>query len=104
MQALLMGPLMLLNAFGGIAAGIWLLTLKEWGAIWYGIAALLFSHYLLGFAVMPGALFAVPGMALAEKGRFLLALPFMGSESTLHLCYHFCLVHLRHVSVPLERA
>jgi hypothetical protein len=69
-----MVPFVLLNALGGIAAFIWLFVLREWWAIGYGVAGLFFSHYLLGLAVMPGALFGVAGKVLGEKGPFFLPL------------------------------
>lgn len=80
MQALmlaLMVPLMLLNFFGGIASGIWLGFLGEWWAIGYGLLGIVTSHFLLGFAMMPGIIFGAPAIALAQKGRLVLAFPFL---------------------------
>jgi hypothetical protein len=75
--AILVAPLGLLNVFGDVVSGVWLAILGEWWAIGYGFAALATSTYLLSFAMMPGLLFASPGVALVERGRTLLALPFL---------------------------
>lgn len=79
MQKLLMVvglPILLLNAFGGIVSGIWLVVLRQWWAIGYGISAL-FAPSFLGLIMMVGLVFAVPGAALFAKGRRYLALPFL---------------------------
>ncbi|CCD89339.1 membrane protein of unknown function [Bradyrhizobium sp. ORS 285] len=70
-------PIMLLNAFGGIVSGIWLAILGQWWAIGYGIAGLFVSTTLLGFAMMPGLIFAAPAAMLAERGKLLLAFPLL---------------------------
>jgi hypothetical protein len=64
-------PLMVLNMLGGIASGIWLAIIGEWGAIGWGIAALLGSTMVLGFALMPSVLLAAPAVYYAEKGNTL---------------------------------
>jgi len=60
-------PLALINMFGGIISGIWLAVLGEWNAILWGFIALLSSHFLLGFALMPAMLFAAPAAYFAER-------------------------------------
>jgi len=62
-------PLMLLNMLGGVVSGIWLAVLGEWGAIGTGILSLFVSTSLLGFALMPGLLFAAPAAFCMEKGK-----------------------------------
>jgi hypothetical protein len=62
-------PLMLLNMLGGIVSGIWLAILGEWGAVGAGVLGLFVSTSLLGFALMPGLLFAVPAAYCLEKGK-----------------------------------
>ena len=49
----LSGPLMLLNALGGLA-GIWLAFLGEWRIIGWGILGLFVAGYALRFALVPG--------------------------------------------------
>ena len=61
-------PLMLLNMFGGIVAGVWLAILGKWGIIGWGVASFFISSSLIGFAMAPGLLFAIPAIAFHEKG------------------------------------
>lgn len=74
--ALFIVPLTLLNAFGGIASGIWLAVLGEWWAIGYGLLGL-FAPFLLAFVLVPGLIFAAPAGLLLFKGRYLLAIPLL---------------------------
>ena len=60
-------PLMILNMLGGIVSGIWLAILGEWGAIGYGIAALVISGLALSLVLMPGLLLAAPAAYFGEK-------------------------------------
>lgn len=73
--SLLTIPLIFLNFFGSIASGIWLAVLGQWWAIGYGIAALFFSSFFIGLAMMPGLIFAAPATILAQKGKLILAFP-----------------------------
>lgn len=75
---LLLIPLMLLNFFGGIVSGIWLAFLGQWAPLLTGIAASLISYFVIGLMLMPGLfLFGAPAIALAERGRMVLATPFL---------------------------
>lgn len=62
-------PVSFITTFGGTVSGIWLAILGEWGIIGTGISALFFSSFLLGFALMPGLIFALPAVALFERGN-----------------------------------
>ena len=65
-------PIMLLNMFGGIIAGIWLAILGEWWALGYGLALLVVSTFALSFILMPGIfLFGMPGAYLLSRGSVL---------------------------------
>jgi len=76
-MALLLIPIMLLNIFGGIIAGIWLIILGQWWALGYGLVLLLVSTFGLAFVLMPGMfLFAMPGAYLLSR-RSPLAYPFL---------------------------
>jgi hypothetical protein len=69
-------PIMLLNTFGGIVAGIWLAILGEWWALGTGAVLLLVSMFGLSFVLMPGILvFGMPGAYLLSRGS-VLAYPF----------------------------
>lgn len=62
-------PLMLLNMFGGIVSGIWLAVLGEWGVIGWGILYLFAASFLLGFAMLPGLIFAAPIAAMGDRAN-----------------------------------
>lgn len=65
-------PIMLLNMFGGIIAGIWLAILGEWWPLGYGLALLVVSTFALSFILMPGIfLFGMPGAYLLSRGSVL---------------------------------
>lgn len=61
-------PLGILNAFGGLVAVIWLAILGEWGTLGYGLVGIFLGAFALGFAMMPGLLFAIPAAMLIDKG------------------------------------
>ena len=46
-------PLLFLNFFGGIVAGIWLAILGDWKPVIEGIIALFTTTFLLAFLLMP---------------------------------------------------
>lgn len=62
-------PLAILNMLGGIVSGIWLAFLGEWDPILSGLGFMIFSGFVIGFALMPGLLFAGPAMMFLEKGK-----------------------------------
>lgn len=62
-------PLVLMNMLGGIISGIWLAFLGEWAAIGMGIFLLIGSTFILGIAMMPGLIFALPATKAAEAGK-----------------------------------
>lgn len=61
-------PLMLLNFFGAIVAGIWLAILGAWGPLVEGILAWFTSTFLLGIALLPSIGLGLPGVWFAKKG------------------------------------
>lgn len=81
---LLMAPFILLTALGGIGSAIWLGFLGKWWAIGIGVAILLSSTFLLSFAMIPGMALTALGIALTERGRTILASPFL-LASTLYI-------------------
>lgn len=70
-------PLGVLNAVGGVIAGIWLAILGEWGMIGWGFAFMVFSSWGLSFAMMPGMIFAFPIAYFFDRGQRVLAYPFV---------------------------
>lgn len=65
----LMLPLAALNMLGGIVSGIWLVALGDWRPVVVGVVGLFFTHHILGFAFLPGAAFAIPGMHFLRRGN-----------------------------------
>lgn len=59
--------LLLLNALGGIVAGIWLAILGEWGSIGYGLMFVIGGGLLISFAMLPGMLLAGPAILFDKK-------------------------------------
>lgn len=69
-------PLILLNTFGGLISGIWLVYLGHWRPVVGGLVVSMFAPTVLGLVMMPGGLlFGAPGVLLAERGRIILATP-----------------------------
>lgn len=100
MSALLI-PIGFLNIFGGIISGIWLAILGKWSPILTGLAGLFCSAFLLGFALMPGVLFAVPAAKFAEKkiyaGLYFFGL--LGSLYTFTVITIWCIVVMRYFMI-----
>lgn len=77
---------LLFEILGGVVSGVWLAVLGEWGAIGYGLAAMIGSHVLVGLVLMPSLLLAVPGRHFEHRNmivavnvvRFLARLYFVG--------------------------
>jgi hypothetical protein len=63
----------LLNFVGGLVAIVWLALLGEWSTLGVGLLTIFVSTLLIGIALLPGMIFALPLVALAERGRPLLA-------------------------------
>ena len=93
-------PLILLNGFGGVVGGVWLAVLREWTPLLRGILASLFGPLAISVVLMPGAfLFATPAAMLMQKGRLVLASPFiLLAQTYTHLIvaawaiFVFCLI------------
>lgn len=62
-------PIMVMNLLGGIVSGVWLAFLGEWKAIGLGILSLFCATFIIGFALMPSLLFALPAAKVIEKGK-----------------------------------
>jgi len=77
-------PLVFLNMLGGIASGIWLAILGEWGAIGLGVAIFFVSTMLLSLAIAPSILLAAPAGHFAEKGN-IFGLVCFGTLSSLYI-------------------
>lgn len=62
-------PLVALNWLGGIVSGIWLAILGQWGAVISGIIFLLFSSWIIPFALAPSLLLGAPIAYYMERDK-----------------------------------
>ncbi len=62
-------PLMILNFFGGIVSGIWLLVLHRWSDFGFGIGILFLGSFLISILLLPSIALTVPGIRLMETGQ-----------------------------------
>lgn len=62
-------PVTLFGAFGFFISGIWLGFLGEWGLIGKGLFLLIAACFCLGFALMPGMIFAIPAIKMTERNN-----------------------------------
>lgn len=68
--AALVIPFAVLNAFGGLIAGIWLAILGEWSAIFLGLAILFAGAIAASLLLLPGlALGGLGAMAMARGSK-----------------------------------
>jgi hypothetical protein len=85
-------PLMILNVFGGIVAGIWLAILGKWGVIGWGIAAMIFGPWIVSLGMLPGLLFAGPAVLLEKRLKAsLYFFAFLGSIYTAAVLVVWCM-------------
>jgi hypothetical protein len=61
-------PIVILNVFGFIVSGIWLVVIGQWKSVVAGIAVSIIAPTFLAFAMMPGMLIAGPGIYFANRG------------------------------------
>ena len=74
---LVMVPLFIINAFGGIVALIWLIIEKEWNLVITGVIAFFGSTLLLGIAFLPALGLQALGAILWEKNIKVLSFPIL---------------------------
>jgi len=67
-------PMIIMNSLGLIIAIGWLLYAREWGILGYGIVLLVLGTTIIGIAVLPGMILAIPAIALINKGRIYLSI------------------------------
>lgn len=94
--SLLAVPLAILNIFGGIVSGIWLAILGEWSLIGFGVLAFFVSGMLVGLAMTPGLIFAMPAAAMLEKGNKIggFIFGFLGTLYTVGVLTAWCVLVL----------
>lgn len=68
----LLVPLMVLDVFGGVVSGIWLLIIGDWRSVLLGIGIVIVSSFSLSILMLPSLLFA--GLAaLGKRGGRIIA-------------------------------
>jgi hypothetical protein len=72
---------MMLNMFGVIAGAIWLAIIGKWSLLGFGVVSMFCSAWLIGFAMMPGALLAMASAPFMGKRLWFLGFPFLLVES-----------------------
>ncbi len=60
-------PILIVNMFGGLIAGIWLAFLGQWRLILLGVLLLFTSHFYLSILMLPGLIIAPISARLYEK-------------------------------------
>ena len=65
-----------MNLFGCIATFVWLIIEGHWSVLFILTLFVLFGHWLLGFSLLIGMVFAVPGMSAMESGERIKAASF----------------------------
>lgn len=76
MQAIVltfMVPVVLLNMFGGLIGGGWLLYLGMWKPVVFGLCAILSGSLVLGFMLLPSIALVIPLGGAIERGSIIAA-------------------------------
>lgn len=61
-------PIVILNFFGFVISGVWLLVIGQWGSVVAGLFISMFAPFGLGLTLLPGALIGGPGIYFANRG------------------------------------
>ena len=69
LSAILVVPIIILNSLAGLVGGVWLLWLGEWKLVLGGFLLSVFAPFWASLLVMPGMIFAIPGIAAIERGN-----------------------------------
>jgi hypothetical protein len=76
-------PIMVLNFFGFIIAGIWLLIIGQWSSVVAGFLTAMFAPFILGLALLPGMIIGGPGIYFANR-RMTIGVYFFGLLSSVY--------------------
>jgi hypothetical protein len=77
---------MILNSIGFLGSLVWLLIVGQWKAVGLGLLITVFAPFLLGFAVLPGMIFAAPGAYFANR-KNTIGTYFFGFLSALYIFF-----------------
>ena len=77
-------PIVVLNFFGFIISGIWLLVLGQWRSVVVGFLISMVAPFVLGVAILPGMIFHGPTVYFAER-RVIIGVYFFGFLSSVYI-------------------
>jgi hypothetical protein len=70
-------PLFVLNVFGGVVSGIWLMVLGRWGEFGLGVLILISGSLLIGFTLTPAMFAQFTGRTLVQGKRIIVGAGFL---------------------------
>jgi len=76
-------PIIILNFFGFIIAGIWLLVIGQWSSVIAGILTVIAASFLLSIALLPGMIIGAPGVYFANR-RVTIGVYFFGFLASVY--------------------
>jgi hypothetical protein len=68
LAAIFMVPMFILNSLAGLVGGVWLLWLGDWKLVLVGFLAAACAPLWTSILLLPGLVFAGPGIAAIERG------------------------------------
>jgi hypothetical protein len=77
-------PIVVLNVFGFVISGVWLLVIGQWGSVVAGLVTAMFAPFLLGLAILPSMIFNGPTLYFAER-RVTIGVYFFGFLSSVYI-------------------
>lgn len=78
-------PIVVLNGFGFIISGIWLLVLGQWRWVVVGFLISMVASFVLGIALLPAMIFHGPTVYFAER-KVTIGVYFFGFLSSVYIC------------------
>lgn len=70
-MSIIMMPLAILNALGGVCGLIWLAYLGDWKTVFIAFAAILFSMPIVSILTIPSMIIAIPAISLSRNDGIL---------------------------------
>jgi hypothetical protein len=77
-------PIIVLNFFGFIISGIWLLVIGQWRLVVVGFLISMFAPFMLGLAILPSMIFDGPAIYFAKR-KVTIGLYFFGFLSSVYI-------------------
>lgn len=77
-------PIVVLNFFGFIISGIWLLIIGQWSSVAVGFLLTMIAPFVLGLAILPSMIFNGPMVYFAER-RVTIGIYFFGFLASVYI-------------------